>query len=129
MHETSVGPLKPAGVELEPSKMRFKIDVKPLAAGGFGVLGGLPHELTTDPAVLVAAAGLGVHQEPVIPSVPRDVDESNHQPILVPALIQTRLQALTLLHHPTLGVPPWDSTRLIISSSATGSRQEPGGPA
>ena len=63
MDETSVGPLKPAGVEVEPSKLLVKIDVKPLAAGGFGVLGGLPHELTTDPAVLVAAAGLGVHQE------------------------------------------------------------------
>jgi hypothetical protein len=49
MDETSVGPLKPAGVEVEPSKVRFKIDVKPLAAGGFGVLGGLPHELTTNP--------------------------------------------------------------------------------
>jgi hypothetical protein len=48
MDETSVGPLKPAGVEVEPSKVRFKIDVKPLAAGGFGVLGG-PHELTTNP--------------------------------------------------------------------------------
>jgi hypothetical protein len=68
MDETSVGRMKPAGVEVEPSKVRFKIDVKPLAAGGFGVLGGLPHELTTNPAVLVAAAGLGVHQEPVIPS-------------------------------------------------------------
>src|SRR5215203_1431379 len=34
------------------------------------------------------------------------------------ALTQPRLQAPTLLHHPTLGVPPWDSTRLIISSSA-----------
>ena len=53
--------------------MRFKIDVKPLAAGGLGVLGGLPHELTTDPTVLVAAAGLSIHQEPVI-----------QQPILVP---------------------------------------------
>src|SRR5215213_7356985 len=40
------------------------------------------------------------------------------------ALTQPRLEALTLLHHPTLGVPPWDSTRLIISSSATASRQE-----
>ena len=84
MDETSVGPLKSAGVEVEPSKVRFKIDVNPLTAGGFGVLGGLPHELTTDPAVLVAAAGLGVHQEPVIPSVPRDVDESDQQPIPVP---------------------------------------------
>ena len=64
MDETSVGPLKPAGVEIEPSKVRFKIDVKPLAAGGLGVFGGPPHELTTDPTVLVAAAGLGVHQNP-----------------------------------------------------------------
>jgi hypothetical protein len=50
MDETSVGPLKPAGVEIEPSKLLFKIDVKPLAAGGFGIVGGLPHELTTDPS-------------------------------------------------------------------------------
>src|SRR5215212_6462467 len=83
MDETGVGPLKPAAVGVEPSKVRFKVDVKPLAAGGFGVLGGLPQELTTDPAVLVAAAGRGVHQEPVSPSVPSNVDESDQQPILV----------------------------------------------
>ena len=57
MDETGVGPLKPAAVGVEPSKVRFKVDVKPLAAGGFGVLGGLPQELTTDPAVLVACRG------------------------------------------------------------------------
>jgi hypothetical protein len=56
--------MKPAGVEVQPSKVRFKID----ASRRLWRSAGLPHELTTNPEVLVAAAGLGVHQEPVIPS-------------------------------------------------------------
>jgi hypothetical protein len=81
MDETSVGPMKPAGVEVEPSKVRFKIDVKPLAAGGF--VGGLPHELTTNPGV-GGCCGFWCSPGTRDPSVPRDVDESDQQPILVP---------------------------------------------
>jgi hypothetical protein len=70
-----------ASVEVEGLKVRFEVDVEPLATRGLGVPGRDLDQASPDTSVLEHAVRFRVEQEGVVSAVPGDVHEADDCPI------------------------------------------------